>query len=153
MKTKNNQKKPITLNKVNSSPTSRTPLPEGGGSAIFHRATLSADNRRLRAQLRSKAIFSIGLITFFFFALTNIADAQTATKLQAFYGWLKPIVNIVLAIATLYAVGKAIIKTFMKHQEAGMEWTMFVIALVLWGLWITFAGEIVAMFGGPAINF
>jgi amino acid transporter len=146
MKTKNNQKKPITLNKVNSSPTSRTPLREGGGSAIFHRATLPVGERM-------KAIFSIGLITFFFFALTNIADAQTATKLQAFYGWLKPIVNIVLAIATLYAVGKAIVKTFMKHQEAGMEWTMFVIALVLWGLWITFAGEIVAMFGGPAINF
>jgi hypothetical protein len=41
----------------------------------------------------------------------------------------------------------------MKHQEAGMEWTMFVIALVLWGLWITFAGEIVAMFGGPPVNF
>ena len=84
---------------------------------------------------------------------THMADAQTASKLQAFYGWLKPIVNIVLAIATLYAVGKAIVKTFMKHQEAGMEWTMFVIALVLWGLWITFAGEIVAMFGGPAVNF
>ena len=88
-----------------------------------------------------------------FFAFTSVADAQTASKLQAFYGWLKPIVNIVLAIATLYAVGKAIIKTFMKHQEAGMEWTMFVIALVLWGLWITFAGEIVAMFGGPPVNF
>ena len=88
-----------------------------------------------------------------FLALTNIADAQTASKLQAFYGWLKPIVNIILAIATLYAVGKAIVKTFMKHQEAGMEWTMFVIALVLWGLWITFAGEIVALFGGPAVTF
>jgi hypothetical protein len=88
-----------------------------------------------------------------FFAFTGVADAQTASKLQAFYGWLKPIVNIVLAIATLYAVGKAIVKTFMKHQEAGMEWTMFVIALVLWGLWITFAGEIVAMFGGPPVNF
>ena len=146
MKTKNNRKKAITLNKVNSSPTSRTPLREDEGRAVFHRATLQSGERL-------KAIFSIGLITFFFFALTNIADAQTATKLQAFYGWLKPIVNIVLAIATLYAVGKAIVKTFMKHQEAGMEWTMFVIALVLWGLWITFAGEIDAMFGGPAINF
>lgn len=89
----------------------------------------------------------------FFFAFTAVADAQTASKLQSFYGWLKPIVNIVLAIATLYAAGKAIIKTFMKHQEAGMEWTMFIVALVLWGLWITFAGEIVAMFGGPAVPF
>lgn len=89
----------------------------------------------------------------FFFAFTAIADAQTASKLQSFYGWLKPIVNIVLAIATLYAAAKAIIKTFMKHQEAGMEWTMFIIALVLWALWITFAGEIVAMFGGPAVTF
>ena len=94
----------------------------------------------------------IGFIILFL-AFTTVADAQTAAKLQNFYGWLKPIVNIVLAIATLYAVGKAVIKTFMKHQEAGMEWTMFVIALVLWGLWITFAGEIVAMFGGPAVNF
>ena len=92
-------------------------------------------------------------LTIIFFAFTSVADAQTAAKLQSFYGWLKPIVNIVLAIATLYAVGKAIIKTFMKHQEAGMEWTMFVIALVLWGLWITFAGEIVAMFGGPSVTF
>src|ERR1035437_9659693 len=101
----------------------------------------------------TKMLLQLIAFVIIFLSLSNQADAQTAAKLQSFYGWLKPIVNIVLAIATLYAVGKAIVKTFMKHQEAGMEWTMFVIALVLWGLWITFAGEIVAMFGGPAINF
>jgi amino acid transporter len=101
----------------------------------------------------NKMLWHLMAFIIVFIAFINVADAQTATKLQGFYTWLKPIINIVLAICTLYAVGKAVIKTFMKHQEAGMEWTMFVIALILWGLWVTFAGEIIQLFGGPAIPF
>ena len=94
-------------------------------------------------------------VAILFFAFTGTADAQSTLQgLKSFYTWLKPLVNVILACATIFAVAKAIIKTFMKHQEAGMEWTMVVIALVLWGLWITFANEIIGLFGnGPNVTF
>ena len=95
--------------------------------------------------------FIIPAIIFFLFI--NVADAQTQQKLQNFYNWLKPIVNVILACVTLFAMGKAVMKTFMKHQEAGMEWTMFIVALVLWGLWAAFAGEIINLFGGTSPTF
>ena len=100
-------------------------------------------------------LLQFSALVIIFFAFTTVCDAQsTLTGLKSFYLWLKPIVNVILACATVFAVAKAIIKTFMKHQEAGMEWTMVVIALVLWGLWITFANEIIGMFGNsPNVQF
>ena len=88
------------------------------------------------------------------FLLWNDAFAgATQAKLQSFYSWLKPIVNIILAIATLGAAGRAIFKTFFKHQEAGMEWIMFALGCIMWGLWITFASEIIQNLGGGSITF
>lgn len=91
------------------------------------------------------------------FAILMIsADAiagATQSKLQNFYQWLKPIVNIILAIITLGAAGRAIFKTFFKHQEAGMEWIMFALGCIMWGLWITFASEVIQTLGGGSVIF
>lgn len=94
-------------------------------------------------------------ISFFlaFFLICLTVDAQTQQKLQGFYNWLKPIINVILAIVTLGAMARAVYKTFFKHQEAGMEWGMFVMALVLWGLWVTFANEIIVLLGGSPVDF
>lgn len=110
------------------------------------KTTMNTSNSNYGKMLLRFSAFAI-----LFIAFSGVANAQGATQsaLHNFYSWLKPIVNVILAIATVFAVAKAIIKTFMKHQEAGMEWTMVVIALVLWGLWITFATEIIGMFGNP----
>lgn len=83
----------------------------------------------------------------------NTFAGATEAKLQNFYTWLKPIVNIILAIITLGAAGRAIFKTFFKHQEAGMEWIMFALGCIMWGLWITFASEIIQNLGGGTVIF
>lgn len=101
---------------------------------------------------QKRAVLNIGLVLLFFFLL-NDADAQTQQKLKDFYNWLKPIINVILAILTIGAVGRAVYKTFFKHQEAGMEWGFVVIGLVLWGLWITFANEIIVLMGGDPVQF
>jgi len=104
---------------------------------------------RLKINHTIKFIIVIALLI-----LCNDAFAgATQAKLQSFYTWLKPIVNIILAIITLGAAGRAIFKTFFKHQEAGMEWIMFALGCIMWGLWITFASEIIQNLGGGTVIF
>lgn len=88
------------------------------------------------------------------FLICNDAFAgATQAKIQEVYSWAKPIVNIILALCTLGAAGVAIYKTFFKHQEAGAVWVMFALGCIMWGLWITFASEIIGMLGGPSVAF
>ncbi len=100
----------------------------------------------------NKYIYPAVLVGLFFMSTDAFAGA-TEAKLESVYTWLKPIVNIVLAILTLGAAGRAIFKTFFKHQEAGMEWVMFALGCIMWGLWITFATEIIENLGGGSVSF
>lgn len=93
------------------------------------------------------------IIIALFLLSQDVFAGATQSKLQGFYAWLKPIVNIILAILTLGAAGRAIFKTFFKHQEAGMEWLMFALGCIMWGLWITFASEIIQNLGGGTVTF
>ncbi len=88
-----------------------------------------------------------------FFVCNDAFAGATQAKLQGVYSWAKPIVNIILALCTLGAAAVAIYKTFFKHQEAGAVWVMFALGCIMWGLWITFANEIIVMLGGPSMTF
>lgn len=105
--------------------------------------------RKLKFKSYAQIFFVIALI----FISNEAFAGATQSKLQGFYSWLKPIVNIILAILTLGAAGRAIFKTFFKHQEAGMEWLMFALGCIMWGLWITFATEIIQNLGGGTVSF
>jgi hypothetical protein len=102
---------------------------------------------KLSQYIQLMLIFGLLLINTYAFA------GATESKLSGLYAWLKPIVNIALAILTLGAAGRAIFKTFFKHQEAGMEWVMFALGCIMWGLWITFATEIIENLGGGSVSF
>lgn len=105
--------------------------------------------KKLNSKIYLELVFVLLLVS-----INNEAFAgATQTKLQSVYTWLKPSVNIVLTILTLLAAGRAISKTFFKHQEAGMEWLMFMLGCILWGLWITFATEIIQTLGGGTVTF
>lgn len=105
--------------------------------------------------MKNKTLFKyieIALCVALIFIINDVS-AQTQQKLQGAYNWLKPLIHIVLLVVTVIAAARAISKTFFKHQEAGMEWVMFVVACALWGLWTTFASEIIQLLGGGTVIF
>jgi hypothetical protein len=101
---------------------------------------------------KAETILQILFICLFIF-ICNDASAQTTQKLQSVYDWLKPVVNILLAILTLCAAAYAIYQTFFKHHQAPIAWGTFITGLVLWALWTVFAEEILSKMGGQHINF
>jgi fumarate reductase subunit C len=104
-------------------------------------------------RINGKRYAAVIFFTILLMVCNDVFAGATEAKLQSFYSWLKPIVNIILAIITLGAAGRAIFKTFFKHQEAGMEWIMFALGCIMWGLWITFASEIISNLGGGSVIF